>query len=232
MELFDFIPAHTIQFYLVLTGRLLLACILGGIIGYERECMNRPAGFRTHILVCVGAALVMVTSEFLFQRYKGIANLDPARLGAQVISGIGFLGAGTIIREGFNVRGLTTAASLWAVSCVGIAAGIGFYEGAVAATVLIYLTLILLKKLEDHFSKKHHFRVIYVRSDNIPGQIGEIGGLFGKLNILIKNIEFMDNDNESSLLIKFLIKLPHNVTKENIIDELYSIRGIQKVYED
>jgi putative Mg2+ transporter-C (MgtC) family protein len=170
MENFEYVSMHSIQFYLVLALRLLLAGILGGVIGYERESIDRPAGFRTHILVCVGAALVMVTSEYIFHKYKGTVNIDPARLGAQVISGIGFLGAGTIIREGFNVKGLTTAASLWAVSCVGIAAGIGFYEGAVAATILIYLTLLVLKKLEDHFSKKHNFSVIYVKSDNVPGR--------------------------------------------------------------
>jgi len=92
--------------------------------------------------------------QYIFESYKGITNLDPARLGAQVISGIGFLGAGTIIREGANVRGLTTAASLWAVSCVGIAAGIGFYEGAVISTIVIYITLILLKRTENILPEK------------------------------------------------------------------------------
>lgn len=228
----DLAMFDTFWFYLVLIGRLLLACILGGFIGYERESMNRPAGFRTHILVCVGAALVMVTSEFIFERYKGAVNLDPARLGAQVISGIGFLGAGTIIREGVNVKGLTTAASLWAVSCVGIAAGIGFYEGAIAATIIIYLTLIVLKKLENQISKKNQFWTIYVKSDNIPGQIGAIGCIFGKYKVNIKNIEFLNDDNDDNLLIKFLIKLPNNLKKETVIDELFSINGIQKVYED
>jgi putative Mg2+ transporter-C (MgtC) family protein len=222
---------HSIQFYLVLAARLLLACVLGGVIGYERESIDRPAGFRTHILVCVGAALVMVTSEFIFHRYKGMVNIDPARLGAQVISGIGFLGAGTIIREGFNVKGLTTAASLWAVSCVGIAAGIGFYEGAVAATILIYLTLIFLKKLEEHFSKKHNFSVIYVKSDNVPGQIGAVGCLLGKHNITIKNIEFISNDKDKSILIKFILRLPQDMEKGRIFSELQEIHGIQRVYE-
>ncbi len=231
MENFEYVSMHSIQFYLVLALRLLLAGILGGVIGYERESIDRPAGFRTHILVCVGAALVMVTSEYIFHKYKGTVNIDPARLGAQVISGIGFLGAGTIIREGFNVKGLTTAASLWAVSCVGIAAGIGFYEGAVAATILIYLTLLVLKKLEDHFSKKHNFSVIYVKSDNVPGQIGAIGCMLGKHDITIKNIEFLTGDKDKSLLIKFIISLPQGMEKSRIIAELQGIQGIQRVYE-
>ena len=139
-------------FELEILVRLLLAVLLGGFIGYEREHTNRPAGFRTHILVCAGAALVMATSEYLVRRYS-ISAVDPARLGAQVISGIGFLGAGTIIRDGVNVRGLTTAASLWAVSCVGIAVGCGFYLGAVIATVFIP-HLIILKKRKGAFQRE------------------------------------------------------------------------------
>ena len=141
-------------------GRLLLALLLGGLIGYERESENRPAGFRTHILVCIGSALVMVTSEFMYRDLTMERPIDLSRMGAQVISGIGFLGAGTIIREGFNVKGLTTAASLWAVSCVGLAAGIGFVEGAVIATILIYITLIVLKKIEKQFNVKKQYKNI------------------------------------------------------------------------
>lgn len=217
---------------MVLTLRLLLACILGGIIGYERENVHRPAGFRTHILVCVGAALVMVTSEFIFRQYKGIASVDPTRLGAQVISGIGFLGAGTIIREGFNVKGLTTAASLWAVSCVGIAAGIGYYEGAVATTLIIYFTLIFLKKLEVSFLKKNKYKTVYVVSDNIQGQIGTISSIFDSNNVSISNIQFINSEEEKNLAVKILAKFPSDPVEINIVKELQKIPGIQKVYED
>lgn len=220
------------SFYLIVIARLLLACVLGGVIGYERESMNRPAGFRTHILVCVGAALVMITSQYIFEQYKGVTNIDPARLGAQVISGIGFLGAGTIIREGISVRGLTTAASLWAVSCVGIAAGIGFYEGAVITAIIIYITLIVLKKMEKHFAKKGQLSLFYIKTDNLPGQIGSIGCIFGKHNVIIKNIEFLNDENEKEVLIKFLIKIPGSVTKEKIMGELQGIKGVRRVFED
>lgn len=217
--------------YLEIIIRLMLAVILGGIIGYEREHTHRPAGFRTHILVCVGSALVMVTSEFIFENYKTAANIDPARLGAQVISGIGFLGAGTIIRDGFNVKGLTTAASLWAVSCVGIAAGIGFYGGAVIATVLIFLTLIGLKKMELIFPKKNQNGNIYVESDNIPGQIGLISCVFDKYNADIKNIEFI-NYEKNGLLLKLAAKMPDNHTARAVISGLQELQGIRKVYEE
>ena len=214
---------------MIVVIRLLLACVLGGVIGYERESTNRPAGFRTHILVCVGSALVMITSQYIFERYKGVTNIDPARLGAQVISGIGFLGAGTIIREGANVRGLTTAASLWAVSCVGIAAGIGFYEGAIISTVIIYITLILLKRTEKHITKKRKLSVFYIQTEDMPGQIGTIGGIFGKYNVTIRNIEFINDDIGKEVLIKFLVRIPMDVSKEKIMDELQGIYGVKKV---
>lgn len=220
------------EFYFITLFRLLIACVLGGLIGYERESMNRPAGFRTHILVCMGAALVMLTSEYIFEQYKGSVNIDPARLGAQVISGIGFLGAGTIIREGASVKGLTTAASLWAVSCVGIAAGIGFYEGAIFAALVIYLTLIVLKKLERNLTRKRHLNILYIKTNNLPGQIGTIGCTFGKYDITIKNIEFLNNEEDDDALIKFLVKLPGNVKKNTIIEELYKVEGVSKVYEE
>ena len=217
--------------YLEILVRLLLAGILGGIVGYEREHTHRPAGFRTHILVCVGAALVMITSEFIFEKYKFASNVDPARLGAQVISGIGFLGAGTIIRDGFNVKGLTTAASLWAVSCVGIATGIGFYAGAIMATVLIFITLIVLKKMELIFPKKLKYKTIFVESDNKPGQIGHISCVFDKHNTDIKNIEFINNENER-FIVKLIAKAPNNLVGKGIMSDLQELQGVRKVYDE
>jgi putative Mg2+ transporter-C (MgtC) family protein len=218
-------------FYLELLLRLLLAGVLGGAIGYEREHTNRPAGFRTHILVCVGSALVMVTSEFIFNRYNAVANIDPARLGAQVISGIGFLGAGTIIRYGFNVKGLTTAASLWAVSCVGIAAGIGFYEGAVIATALIFLTLIFLKKAEIRFAEKTHLKTYLIESENLPGQVGQVSGVFEKYKVEIKSMEFFYNEG-GYLLLKLLVKSLDGKLNNRVVDELQRTEGVKKVMEE
>lgn len=145
--------------------RLILAVIFGGIIGLERGANNHAAGFRTHILVCVGAALVMVTNEYMCQ-FNELA--DPARLGAQVITGVGFLGAGTIMVTGRNkVKGLTTAAGLWASACLGLAIGIGFYEGAVVALVLIFISLALLPKVEEFFFNFSRSIEIYVEIDSV-----------------------------------------------------------------
>jgi len=216
------------QLYFTFIFRLVLSCVLGGVIGYEREKTNRPAGFRTHILVCVGSALIMCTAEYMFSVYAGKTNFDPTRLGAQVISGIGFSGAGTIIREGYNVRGLTTAASLWAVSCVGLATGGGFYTGAITAAALIYITLILLKKFEDHLARKNRYREILIRSSNLPGQIGVISNILYKYGIKISNIDFMSDEESSIAQFKFTVKLPANKTG-NYLDELRTIKGVYEV---
>ncbi len=147
------------------TIRLVLAVIVGGIIGLERGANNHAAGFRTHILVCVGAALVMVTNEYICQ-FNDLA--DPARLGAQVITGVGFLGAGTIMVTGHNkVKGLTTAAGLWASACLGLAIGIGFYEGALVAAILIFISLALLPKLEEFIFKFSRSIDLYIEIDSV-----------------------------------------------------------------
>ena len=132
--------------------RTLLAIICAGIIGYDRDVHGAPAGLRTHILVCVGAMLAMTTGTFA---HMYIGGADPTRIGAQVVSGIGFLGAGTIIVIRYNrISGLTTAAGLWASACVGLAIGIGYYEGAIVGCLAILFTQHMLMGLSDSLKKK------------------------------------------------------------------------------
>ena len=131
--------------------KLVLIVFLSGFVGFERASWNKPAGFRTHVLVGISAVLVMVCGEYLYLK----TGADPTRIPAQLLSGIGFLGAGTILRDGFNVKGLTTAAGLLAVTCIGLAVGAGYYIGAIIATAVVYAVLsyshILSDKLE-HFN--------------------------------------------------------------------------------
>lgn len=130
--------------------RLLCAMLVGMVIGTEREYTHRPAGMRTHILVALGASAVMITGQLIFLQYKTMGGSpDPSRLSAQVITGVGFLGAGTIMRQGANVKGLTTAASLWAVACLGIAAGGGYYSVALAGMIFIFITLTFLEVVQS-----------------------------------------------------------------------------------
>ena len=131
--------------------RLVLAAFLGAIVGLEREAAKRDAGLRTHTLVSLGSALIMMTNLYLFEVYTGAAHLDPTRLAAQVVSGIGFLGAGTIIRSGSNIKGLTTAASLWVVAAVGLAVGCGFYKAAVFTTLFVLVGLVLFGRVVHRF---------------------------------------------------------------------------------
>jgi len=210
-------------------ARLLMAMVLGGVIGFEREIGNRPAGFRTHTLVCVGSTLVMLTSQYLFEAYSGIVNLDPARLGAQVISGIGFLGAGTIIKYGPHVRGLTTAASLWVVACVGLAIGAGFYWGAITATVLVYITLILLKKVEKIFVRDVGTIEINLGLENKPGQIAKVTDVMGRLSVQIKDIRMIHNEDEDEdtwTKAKFYVRLPAGMHKDTLMAELKQVDGV------
>lgn len=143
--------------------RLLSAMIVGTLIGLEREYTHRPAGLRTHILVALGACVVSLTGEMLFTHYSALgATPDPARLSAQVITGVGFLGAGTIMKEGASVKGLTTAASVWAVACLGIAAGFGYYVVALLGMVLIFVTLRCLEGLQRRLLQIGSSEVYYV----------------------------------------------------------------------
>jgi putative Mg2+ transporter-C (MgtC) family protein len=129
--------------------RLVLTVVLSGLIGLERQLHKRTAGLRTHILVSLGSCLIMLTSLYVFDIYKEITKLDPARIAAGVITGIGFLGAGTIIREKEGVKGLTTAASLWVVAGIGLAVGCGFKRAAIYTTVLAVIVLFFLRFIED-----------------------------------------------------------------------------------
>ena len=134
--------------------RLILAVILSSIIGLEREMRQRGAGLRTHVLVCLGSTLIMLTSLYVFDIYKDIVHLDPARIAAGIITGIGFLCAGTIIRYGGAVKGLTTAASLWVTAGVGMAVGCGFYSAALVTALIVFVVLFFLRGFEKRLGKE------------------------------------------------------------------------------
>lgn len=208
--------------------RIVLACILGGLVGMERESLNRPAGFRTHILVCLGSTIVMLTGIFLLYNYKDYTNLDPARLGAQVISGIGFLGAGTILREGLTVKGLTTAASLWAVACIGLTIGSGFYLAAILSTIFVLITLLFFSNFEKYISKKRNELLIKVITLNKPGQIGKIGTELGKMNISITNIS-LQNIDETKVAVILTLKIPRGMISSNVLERISKLDGISSV---
>lgn len=219
------------EFYMSMILRLALACLLGGIVGFEREHVHRPAGFRTHILVCVGSALVMITSEFIFYHFSSHVNTDPARLGAQVISGIGFLGAGTIIKEGISVKGLTTAASLWAVSCVGIAVGIGFYSGAFIATAFIFFTLVVAKKTQSRMAVQKSIR-LYVHTQIKKGEVKELSAIIQEMGAKIKKTDFVSSERDGEMVLRFTLDPLIKVSIAELIEGILCNESVRRVYEE
>ncbi|MBZ2174217.1 MgtC/SapB family protein [Schnuerera sp. xch1] len=218
--------------------RIILSAIIGGLIGIEREVNNRPAGLRTHILVSVGSALIMLVSIDGFNNIRtGFTDGDPARLAAQVVSGVGFLGAGTIMRTKNDIKGLTTAASLWVCAGIGLAIGNGYYLGGIFTASIVLIALMSLGSFEKKVFKTN-YKILEVVSTNRPGLIGEIGILLGKYDISIKDIfipntDYDDSDNDSTILeIHFTIKIPKNLDNDKFLDEIYKIKGVVKAVFD
>ncbi|MBR4017477.1 MAG: MgtC/SapB family protein [Oscillospiraceae bacterium] len=150
--------------YLAVALRIVAAVIIGGLLGLERGMKNRPAGLRTYMLVCVGSCLIMLTNQYIFQVYGAG---DPVRLGAQVVSGIGFLGAGTIVVTRRNqIKGLTTAAGLWTSAGIGLALGIGFYEAALVGSIAIFTVITLLQKMDNSVHRRSKQLEVYIELSN------------------------------------------------------------------
>jgi len=208
--------------------KLALACILGGLIGLERESLNRPAGLRTYTLVCVGSTLAMIVSIDIYLLYHHTVSADPGRIAAQVVSGIGFLGAGTIMREGATVRGLTTAAGLWVVACIGLAVGAGLYIPAVITTLLILFVLIYFVKFEQVVTGLREYKGIVMLVEDRPGQVGTIGSILGEMGVLIKNIQLTRTENEE-LEVELLLELPPGMGINQVVDELSAIKGLRNI---
>lgn len=210
--------------------RLSLALICGGILGLERGRKKRPAGFRTYMLVCLGAALVMLTNEFINEKYGGV---DVSRMGAQVINGIGFLGAGTIIFTGHNkVKGLTTAAGLWASACIGLSVGIGFYTGAVIGTIMIYLTMSVLHKLDESVISSTKLINLYIELESTEDIVVLIKAI-KEQHIKISNLEIERigklNDLGPAILLSLHINKKQNHAE--IIDILGLLKGVAYIEE-
>ena len=206
--------------------RTLLAVLCGGILGLERGKANQSAGMRTYILVCLGATVVMLTGQYMYDRFS---TGDPARLGAQVISGIGFLGAGSIIVEGkTKVRGLTTAAGLWTSACIGLAIGIGFYAGGLIGTVAVYVVISKFKSISDHFTHNDLIFRIYVEFDemSVLKPLYTTVESFG-LQVLDTILNNPRNTGNYNAILS--IKNPEDRAHEQVAEYLKKIQGVRKV---
>ena len=216
--------------------RFVLAVLCGGLIGIEREHKHRPAGFRTHILVCLGAAVTTLTGQYLLTLADLVSipmTSDPARLGAQVISGIGFIGAGTIIvTKRREVKGLTTAAGLWTSAIIGLAIGVGFYEVALYATFLILITEILLSRL-DWFLLSHAKNInIYVEYTDVE-ILTEIMREIKQRGVSVVDVEIAKSRREGEHRISAILALqmPRKVTQNELLTSILKISGVRDVEE-
>lgn len=219
--------------YLIITLRLLLAMILGGLLGLERGRKRRPAGFRTYMTVCMGAALIMCTSEFMYHEFN---TGDPARLGAQVISGIGFLGAGTIIvTVRSQVKGLTTAACLWTSAAIGLAVGIGFYSGAIICTLLVYAGMTVMHRLEWTFISKSRVMDFFAEFSSMQ-DVGRFIRNLREQNITVSNVEVNKKNNrpgeDSDLIgVIFTVKMERTVHHAKMIELFSECPGVKFIEE-
>lgn len=214
---------------LTISLRVFLSLILGGILGLERSRKNRPAGFRTYMLVCLGATLVMMTNQFIYNYFDGS---DPARLGAQVISGIGFLGAGSIIVTRRNqVKGLTTAAGLWASACLGLAIGIGFYEGALIVGAATFIIMTMFKRLDNYLNLTNRNLTVYVSFPSIQKFDNFINYCY-KLKIKITDIEVTRDEHSHEYIIAIIsIEMDKRTPHVDIIQKLSAFEGLNHIEE-
>lgn len=218
---------------LAILVKLLLAAFGGAIIGLEREKHGRPAGLRTHLLVALGACLMMVISEAFPIKYAGadansVLRLDPARTAAQIISGIGFLGAGVILKEGISVRGLTTAASLWMVAGLGMAFGVGLFVPAAMATLIALFCLVFLKKLEP-IIKKDRFLFLTVIANRREGLYEDMERIFAENRLRIADLE-SDLDLENNRVrYEFIVTQHQRRVGRTLTEQIMALDSVKRI---
>lgn len=208
--------------------RMLLSIVVGGVIGIERGMKNRPAGLRTYILVCLGSCVVMMTNQYAYQVYQ---VGDPVRMGAQVVSGIGFLGAGMIIVTAHNrVRGLTTAAGLWATACIGLALGIGLYETALLGGVLIFIIFTLLHRWDAYVRRNAHILHLYVELDKNVA-LGEFLCQAKARQIEIDRVQLERDGVAAGEILPYLMAVHRTHEHEVLLEQVRALPGVHYVEE-
>ena len=212
----------------VVFQRLCLITVLAGIVGFERERQGRAAGFRTHILVGLGSCLMMITGLYVMDVWGGSTNIDPTRIAAQVVSGIGFLGAGTILRYGASIRGLTTAASLWVVAGIGIAVGTGFASAAAMATGLAIAALFVLSSFERSM-RREWFHVIRIEAANPGDVLIQARQVLAEKHVDVRNFEIRRSDRSDQTVLELSVRLTSEGHKDELTRDICSIPGVKRV---
>jgi len=215
-----------------LTLRLLMSLAFGGLIGFERELSNSAAGLRTHILVCVGSTLIMLLSMYGFSEFANEYNvrMDPSRLAAQVVSGIGFLGAGTILITGNVIKGLTTAASVWVVAAIGLAIGAGFIYPAALVCVLVLISLWVLNKVEKRFITGRKRQMLKIEVADQPGLLSHFSELIAMNKGSIRKMT-VDTDHNGKIILYYTLIMPNGKIAV-LIEQFTQVEGVQRVMLD
>ena len=216
----DFFSALFDEFWFEAICRLILGFVLAGIIGAERQSVNKPAGFKTHALIGVSSVLIMLCGEYISRTSSGA---DASRIPAQLLSGIGFIGAGTILRDGFNVKGLTTAASLLAVTCIGLSIGAGFYLGGIITTLIVYIVLSYTYTIFGSLDNFNNIELNLVMEDSF-NTINQIQKILDENEISIKKIKNSNHSKDVHIILRYHKDININsvlteISKlENVID--------------
>ena len=216
------------QYEMVL--RLLLGAVIGGIIGYERQVHGRPAGFRTHILVCVACVLLMNASGYyhsLGVSEPAYLRADPGRIAAGAITGVGFIGAGVVLRTGFSIQGLTTAATIWMVSAIGLAVGEGLYLASIVTSGITMFSLVLLRRIETRIPKLYH-RVLTIMAGDIL-QEDDIIAVLTKHDVHISNVDYEQCSVSKTVTYNYTVSFYNKKLIKTIIDELVSLEDVSRV---
>ncbi len=218
---------------MALAGRLLLAGFLGSLVGLEREIHGRPAGFRTHLLVTMGACLMVGVSDHYYYLYGALpatesVRIDPARVAAQIVTGIGFLGAGAIIKEGAGVRGLTTAACLWVAAGIGMAVGAGMLGPAVLVTVLALISLLLLKRIE-RWVRKDRYSTLTLDCRNVDSRRAEIETLLSSYGFRVLESGVDKDCLTGATRLDFVIARSGHKDRGQVVEAFAKIEGVERV---
>jgi putative Mg2+ transporter-C (MgtC) family protein len=210
-------------------ARIFTAIVVGGLIGLERGMKHRPAGLRTYMVVCVGACLIMLTNQYIYQTTM---VGDPVRMGAQVVSGIGFLGAGTIIVTRRNqIKGLTTAAGLWAAAGVGLAVGIGFYEAAIAGGLAIFVVMTLLQKMDNRLHRRSRQLEAYIELDGVS--LGNFLRIMRESDIEVSDVQRDSSEDETGGVRAYVatLKGKQRQNHQELMEKVLAIPGVKFVEE-
>ena len=211
--------------YLAVAVRIVAAVIIGGLLGLERGMKNRPAGLRTYMLVCVGACLIMLTNQYIYQVF---GTGDPVRMGAQVVSGIGFLGAGTIVVTRRNqIKGLTTAAGLWTAAGVGLALGIGFYEAALVGGIAMFFVITVLQRMDNNMHRKSRQMEVYIELSNTVA-LGDFLRAVREKELEIYNVQ-REQESDSDAGNRAYIATVKSKKRSNHLEVLEQVRSVSGV---